>query len=174
MKKIILLIIGFIFTQNLELDSINSYIKYIGKHPFHEWEGISTNINCLLECNNNKCSIKVSCPLESFNSGNDNRDSNMLYYTESILYPNVTFTSNIFKLNEGINQINIDGILNFHGIEKKIDSKISIIKEGLKLLGSTKFQLSLNDYNIKRPKLLFLSISDTITLDIKLKFIYKE
>ena len=174
MNKILFLFISIIFSQNFGFDNLNSHIKYFGEHPLHNWIGISENIFCSLNCNNNECYINISCPLESFNSGNDNRDSNMLYYTESLIFPNVTFKSNKFILNNFNDQFKIYGILNFHGIDKNINSNINIINKDNYLIGSTQFKLSLNDFNIDHPKLLFFSISDTITLDINLKFLKKD
>ena len=98
MKKLtVILFLSIIYSTDWGIDTTYSYIKYKGEHTFHSWQGISKNIDFNLECNDeNICTLEVSTSLENFDSGNDSRDSNMLYYTESLLYPIVTFYSEEF------------------------------------------------------------------------------
>ena len=89
---LILMLSSFIFSQSWVIDSSESYIKYTGTHRLHQWEGESKDVTFSLDCKN-QCRLAVSVPLETLDSGNDSRDSNMLYYTESLLFPEVSFAA---------------------------------------------------------------------------------
>ena len=162
---------SFILSQSWEIDTTYSYIKYLGDHRLHSWEGISKDINFRLDCNE-RCNLSISVPLESLDSGNDSRDSNMLYYTESLLYPEVTFRSNDFIFNDGFDSsIDIDGFIRFHGIERKIPVKISLSNQNNELWGICDFNISLDSFNVERPSLLMMKISDEIKIETKFKLL---
>ena len=86
----------------LNLDAEKSYVTYKGSHPAHSWEGTSKEIISSLSCSDTdasqECVLEIEIPIESFDSRNENRDSNMFYYTESLKYPTVKFVSKPFIL----------------------------------------------------------------------------
>tara|TARA_B100001250_G_C19629524_1_gene713126 strand:+ start:388 stop:915 length:528 start_codon:yes stop_codon:yes gene_type:complete len=169
MKKLFfLLLFNFLIPNNLILDLDDSYIRYYGNHPLHSWVGESEDFIFELNNNNDKFSIFISAKVNSFDSKNENRDSNMLYYLESFKYPDVTFKSNHINF-DTLNQINmINGILNFHGIEKNITINIDLNENQSDLIGKCFFDINLNDYNIERPKLLMLPIDNKIKLEAQI------
>ena len=120
MKKILLLVfLNLLISNELFLDLEGSYIKYYGSHPLHSWVGESKNFIFEINNKNEKNSIFISVKLNSFDSNNENRDSNMLYYTESLRYPNVTFKSNQINF-ETLNQItSINGMKWFKKLKPK-------------------------------------------------------
>ena len=165
MKKILLLfLLNFLISNELTFNSKKSFIKYTGYHPLHSWEGFSKDIEFRLNQNNNTFSIYISTRLDSFNSNNENRDSNMLFYTESLKFPKVTFISENIEYKNLENLNLIKGTLYFHGVEKSIIAKVKIIEKQSTILGECNFQIKLSDFNIERPKLLMLSIKDNIDL----------
>jgi len=168
-KLFLFLLINFLLSDEFNFNSENSYIKYIGQHPLHSWIGISNNFEFNLNLNENTFSIYISARLDSFDSNNENRDSNMLYYTESLKYPNVTFKSDLIKYTK-LKRINIiKGTLNFHGIEKQIIAKVEILENNSTFIGKCNFKIKLSDFNIERPKLLMLSIENIIELETKIE-----
>ena len=155
----------------------DSFIIYEGSHPAHKWEGLSNDIRGGIVCVDNECIIQVIIPLESFDSGNSGRDSNMLFSTESHKYPyvkyysepflieiinNTKWPSGVFPGNE--KSMDLSGYIEFHGVKKKIQSDITINYQDSVLLGVSDFYISLDDYRIKKPQLLFIPISDQIRL----------
>ena len=177
MKKIIVsILINILFSSQWGIDTTYSYILYKGSHPLHDWEGISKNIDFILSCNdNNACNLTVSTNLESLNSGNDSRDSNMLWYTESFKYPKVSFQSNNFKFYDDFDtSIEVYGDINFHGVTKSVPINIKLYKENQSLWGICNFNIDLNDYNIDRPSLLMMKISSLIKIESKLKIVSIE
>ena len=149
-----------------------STISYVGSHPAHDWTGISNNLKGGIVCDDNsfnQCFIKIVVPLKSFDSKNSGRDSNMLLYTESNKYPYVKFISDQFSVANLLTQdFRLYGELDFHGIKKKISTNVTLSIQEDMVLGTADLVLSLEDYNIDRPELLFIPISDEIKISCKL------
>ena len=175
MKTLLLIsLFAIAYSTDWGIDTTYSYIKYKGNHTFHSWEGISKDIDFNLECDEkNLCTLKVTTPLEKFDSGNDSRDSNMLYYTESLLYSIVTFQSDGFILPENLNgDINITGSINFHGISNTIPVKITLKNNGQdEIWGSSSFNFWLDSFNVEKPSLLLIQISDLIEIEALFKIV---
>ena len=154
-----------LFGQTFEVSKA-SKITYYGSHYAHDWQGHSSGISgrILYDADDqtaNSCSLRVD--LTTFDSGNSNRDSNMLTYLNAFQYPDIMFVSNEISV-EGINAF-IKGQLTFHGITKDLNLKADIsFTNGFNAEGS--FTILLSDYEVERPALLFKKIAD----EIKLKF----
>ena len=93
----IIFLANFIFCNSWTIDTSYSFINYEGNHPFHTWNGKTNDIDFNINCEKEECQISVSTKLESFDSNNDSRDSNMLYYTESLLFPFIEIKTKYFK-----------------------------------------------------------------------------
>ena len=169
---IITLAFNFLYSQGWEIDTTSSFIKYTGNHTLHTWEGVSNNINFSIDCIDDNCKLYVSTPLEDLDSGNDSRDSNMLYYSESLLYPTVSFSSDYFTFTgEFDSSIDLEGTLDFHGIKNQIPITINLFKEKKSYWGSCEFNFSLDSFNVERPSLLMIKISDLINIKVKFHLI---
>ena len=154
-----------LFGQTFELSN-SSKITYYGSHFTSDWQGHSSGfrgriIYDAVNQTTNSCSLRVD--LATFDSGNSNRDSNMLTYLDVFQYPDVMFISNEIFV-EGINA-SIKGKLTFHGITKDINLTADIsFNDGFNAEGS--FIILLSEYEVERPVLLFKKIAD----EMKLKF----
>jgi len=154
-----------LFGQTFEVSN-SSKITYYGSHFTSDWQGHSSGLRgrIIYDAVNqttNSCSLRVD--LATFDSGNSNRDSNMLTYLDVFQYPEVMFVSNEIII-EGINAF-IKGKLTFHGITKDINLTADIsFNDGFNAEGS--FIILLSEYEVERPVLLFKKIAD----EMKLKF----
>jgi len=154
-----------LFGQTFEV-SKSSKITYYGSHFTSDWQGHSSGFSgrIVYDAVNqtaNSCSLRVD--LATFDSGNSNRDSNMLTYLDAFQYPDIMFVSNEISV-EGINA-SIKGQLTFHGITRDINLTADIsFTDGFNAEGS--FTILLSDYEVERPALLFKKIADKM----KLKF----
>ncbi len=154
-----------LFGQTFEVNK-SSKITYYGSHYTSDWQGHSSGVSGRIVFNAvnqiaNSCSLRVD--LTTFDSGNSNRDSNMLTYLDVFQYSDVLFVSNEISV-EGINA-SIKGQLTFHGITKYLNLKADIsFTDGFNAEGS--FTILLSDYEVERPALLFKKIAD----EMKLKF----
>ena len=154
-----------LFGQTFEVSKA-SKITYYGSHYAHDWQGHSTGISGRIiydadDQTANSCSLRVN--LATFDSGNSNRDSNMLTYLNAFQYPDVMFVSNEISV-KGMNAF-IKGKLTFHGKTKDINLTADIsFNDVFNAEGS--FIILLSEYEVERPALLFKKIAD----ELKLKF----
>ena len=168
-KLIIVLFFQVAFAQGVPvtIDADQSFISYDGRHPAHNWTGVSKEIkgSFIFDKDNPTASnVDIFVPVFSFDSKNSNRDSNMLDVIEDYFYPTVSFTSSgIIKQQ---NQYYIKGLLFFHGIKKEITIPVNFTLDDKKIKVDADFSISLTDYKIKRPSLLTIKMKD----DIAIKF----
>ena len=151
------------------VDSDKSIINYTGKHFLHKWSAENKNISGLIQIENEAISnIGVVAKVSDFRSGNSNLDSNSLRVLDALQFPNVIFKST--SINQENGQIKIDGIMNFHGIEKdiSISAKLVQLEESIQLSG--KFSVYLTEFLIDRPSLLTMKVDDEINLEFELYF----
>ena len=153
-----------LFGQAFEV-SKSSKITYYGSHFTSDWQGHSSGfrgriIYDAVNQTTNSCSLRVD--LTTFDSGNSNRDSNMLTYLDVFQHPDVMFVSNEIFV-EGINA-SIKGKLTFHGITKDINLTADIsFNDGFNAEGS--FIILLSEYEVERPVLLFIKVADEMKLE---------
>ncbi|KAK3582323.1 hypothetical protein CHS0354_023864 [Potamilus streckersoni] len=151
----------------LDLDRSVSEIKYVLSHPFHKTEAISKNFDCFVTLSDStKMLTKVffSVLLDSFDSGNENRDSHMLELTESLLYPKAVFESKQIETKDSVHSV--QGALQFHGVSKLITLQVvskNISPTLIRFKGKTSIKLA--DFKIERPKHYEVETSDFIPLN---------
>ena len=154
---------------SVTIDLEESFISYDGKHPAHNWTGISKEIKGSFIFDKDDpilSSVDLYVPVFSFDSKNSNRDSNMLDVIEDYFYPVVSFSSSSITKKE--NQYYINGILFFHGIKKEMMIPVNLNIDNQKIIVDADFTISLSDYKIKRPSLLTIKMKDNITLRLYL------
>ena len=167
MKLLVLsFIISISFSQNQDFSL--SEIKYFGSHAMHNWSGTSTQAKTSVSYNDSKenGSVIVRVRLDSFDSKLYSRDSNMLYYTDAIEFPEVVFKSTQAKVVN--DSIYIEGNLTFHGITKKVKTSAFIKLDEYPSVNGT-FDINLSDFNVQRPSLMFIKIKDRIRIDYSFK-----
>ncbi len=153
-------------------DKSVSTITYEMKHPMHDWEAVCKDVNAIVVYNKTTKGIEqvaVSLKVQSFDSGNPNRDSHALEVLEALKYPKVTFAST--KIKAVAEMLTVEGNLTFHGITKAVT--IVATREDFvnKLVFDGKFDVSLTDYKVERPSLFGMKTDDI--LHFQFKFIYK-
>jgi len=168
-KLIIILFFQVAFAQGVPvtIDVDQSFISYDGRHPAHNWTGVSKEIkgSFIFDKDNPTASnVDLFVPVFSFDSKNSNRDSNMLDVIEDYFYPTVSFTSSEIIKQE--NQYYIKGLLFFHGIKKEITIPVNFTLDDKKIKVDADFSISLTDYKIKRPSLLTIKMKDDITIKL--------
>ena len=154
------------FSQNLDLSS--SEIKYYGYHVMHNWTGTSTQARSQIfyDDASKTGSVTIRVRLDSFDSKLSSRDSNMLYYTDALDFPEVVFKST--QANVDRDSVFIEGDLTFHGITKKIKTSAYIqLDKNPTVNGS--FRIKLSDFNVRRPSLMFIQIKDEVRIDYLFK-----
>ena len=132
---ILLLTSSNLISQEIKkIDSERSSISYTGKHFLHKWSAVNKNISGLIQIEDESISnIGIVAKVSDFKSGNSSLDSNSFRVLDALQFPNVIFKST--SVSKEKEQILIEGVMNFHGIEKdfkilaeviKIDDKINL------------------------------------------------
>ena len=134
----------------------------------HNWSGTSTQAKTSVSYDGSKenGSVIVKVRLDSFDSKLYSRDSNMLYYTDAIEFPEVVFKSTQAKVVN--DSIYIEGNLTFHGITKKVKTSAFIKLDEYPSVNGT-FDINLSDFDVQRPSLMFIKIKDRIRIDYSFK-----
>ena len=171
MKKLIfILLFQFLYAQSLvDFDLSKSFISYDGKHPAHNWTGVSKDIQGTFEINKQdltQSKVDLFVPVFSFDSKNANRDSNMLDVVEEYYYPFVRFTSS--KINKTENGFKVNGNLSFHGIIKELTIPVNLEEDNQTVIVTSDFSIMLSDFKIKRPALLTIKIRNQVDLKVYL------
>ena len=169
MKKLVyILFFQYLFAQSIiNFDLNESFISYDGKHPAHNWTGISKEIQGTFELNKEdltQSKVDLFVPVFSFDSKNANRDSNMLDVVEEYYFPYVRFVSSkIEKVDDGFNVV---GNLSFHGITKEFTIPVSLIQDDKRIVVESDFSIMLTDFKIRRPSLLTIKIRNQIDIKV--------
>jgi polyisoprenoid-binding protein YceI len=157
--------------QKYEASKNESFITYKLTHPLHEVEGISKESLCLIYADTKTKEIKnvlVKVAVASFNSGNSNRDSHAMEVIDAISNPNASFLSAGVEQNG--DSIKVYGQLTFHGIKKDLVINGTTNWSDDKLIVNGEFDISLTEFKVERPSLLFLPVNDTLKFTIKQVF----
>ena len=62
----------------------------------------------------------------------------------------------------------LSAVLNINGVKNKILIPINYTLKDFQFTAKSLFQISLDDFNIKRPSLLFVPISNNIDIEVNL------
>ena len=83
-------------------------------------------------------------------------------------FPNIIFKSISIESQNGLS--NIEGLIEFHGIEKNIDVNVELTKIDNTTQINGEFTLNLSDFSIDRPSLLLRKIDNEIKIGFILFF----
>lgn len=157
--------------RKIAADKANSSISYSMTHPMHDWEGVSKDVNCVIVYNDETKQIEqvaAALKVDSFDSGNSNRDSHAIEAMEGLKFPKVSFSSSNVK-QDGAN-ITAIGNLTFHGIAKPITIKGTAKETGGKLVIDADFNFQLTDFKVERPSLFGVKTDDLVKMKLKVVF----
>lgn len=157
------------------VDAARSTLAYTGHHPAHSWTGTSREVSGALTLDPGapaQARIEVRVPVQSFDSGNATRDAKMLRLVEAASYPAVTFVSEAVvveawtKTETGYaGAWRVRGRLTFHGQTHPVEIPATVRIEGGQLKAEGTFSVSLKQFQIDRPRLLFVPVKEFIDLE---------
>ena len=157
--------------KTAKADKAKSTIEYHMVHPMHSWDGISKEVEGVIQyeaSTNLITKVAILAKVASFDSKNSNRDSHMLELTEAIKYPNVSFVSSSVKDNG--TSVEVAGTITFHGVSKQISftAKEEFINQHKIVSGN--FILLLEDFKIERPSMMMLKTENEFKLSFSVDF----
>lgn len=147
----------------LKADQSQSFITYKLTHPLHEVESTSKKAICYIDADTASKEIKdvaVQVYVNTFDSGNSNRDSHAMEVIDALKYPYARFVSS--SVRQKGDSLYATGKLFFHGVTKEITVKALSKWSNGKLEVDGGFNISLTAFRIKRPSLLLIPVNDTL------------
>ena len=159
------------FFQSPTYETSASSVKYSMVHKLHSWEGVSKELKVATKWNEQKNEIEqisIVVNVATFNSGLSSRDSHMMEVLDGLTYPRIIFSSSSVQYTpEGIL---VKGKLQFHGVERMIETKVKLEKQNRKLVFSGSLPVLLEDYKVERPGLLFVKVDNLVKIDFQLVY----
>ena len=166
MRIIFYIICSSLIFGNYSVIQSGSKVEYFGSHPTHGFSGYSSSITLIADCNEGAsvCDLQFSIPIISLNSGNDNRDSNMLNYLKAFSYPEIKLNVSDFLIKDYDGDF-ISCELNISGITQQIEIPLTLLKKNKNQhRAQSSFAISLDQFGIDIPKLLFIPIDSNIKI----------
>lgn len=161
----------------LSVDPAASSITYHMVHKLHKFAAVTNKIEGKVHIlHTGAAQVAVRARVESFDSGNSNRDAHMKEATEAARFPMVefkgvcegcatptTFPSTVART--------IKGELSFHGVKKVLELTTKLTYESDRRIHATaQLTASLDEFKVERPSLLFAKVDDSLKLDVDLVF----
>lgn len=160
------------------LDTPASTLAYTGSHPAHDWTGTSRQVTGTVRVDPAQpagAQVEITAPVESFDSGNGSRDSNMLDVVEVEDYPDVRFVSSGLAIEtwrataDGYaGRWRVRGQLTFHGQTRAVEIPVDVLVAGTRLEAKAQFPVSLSEFGVRRPRLMFIPVRDEIQMEARL------
>lgn len=161
----------------LAVDKGQSSVTYKLVHKFHTVAGVSKQVEGKARIlPDGKVQVMVQAPVESFDSGNSNRDAHMKETVGAAANPQVS----IKALGEGVTvpttfpatlDKTFKGELSFHGAKNTVEIPVRITFDSATQATVTgQFQISLEAYKVERPSLMLVKVDDALKLEFKLVF----
>ena len=152
-------------SDQLRLNTNESYIKYEGDHLLHSWEGTNDKVNGLAVLDANSKTLEklaILLYVRDFNSQNSGRDAHALEVLEALKYPEIKFYSESIKIED--ENLIINGIFDFHGKQIKKTFSASYKNQDSKWIIFGEFQLTPTDFNINLPSFLSIKMEDLLVI----------
>lgn len=170
---VIALNVCLLHSQNLVLQSnkAKTKINYELRHPAHDVRAYSNELEVKIEYNkttNTIINAIAQVPVKSFDSHNSNRDSHAMELIEAVKYPYARFRST--KIVDGGDSLTVYGNLTFHGVTKNITIIGSKKVWSNRLVVTGKFAISLDAFQVERPKLLFVPTEEYLRFEFTSEF----
>jgi polyisoprenoid-binding protein YceI len=159
------------FFQNPTFETTASSVTYSMVHKLHSWEGVSKDLKVATKWNEQKNEIEqisIVVNVATFNSGLSSRDSHMMEVLDGLTYPRIIFSSsNVQYTPDGIL---VKGKLQFHGVERMIETKVKLEKINRKWMFTGSLPVLLEDYKVERPGLLFVKVDNLVKINFQVGY----
>jgi hypothetical protein len=181
MKKIIflsLILFCTCFAKAQLYSSKEGIVSFFSEAPLENIDATNKNVSSFLNLTTDE--VLFLLPIRGFKFDKDLMEEHFNEkYMESDKYPNATFKG---KINEkgvigkpGIHNITVTGKLTIHGVEKEITVPGVVITAEDTIKVRCLFNISLKDYKVAIPKLVFQNIAETVAVKVNAAYtIYRK
>ncbi len=174
-KKYILFILVCLFSLNVNAQlyiTKTGFTGFYSKTPMEDIKAENSQVVAIVDIE--KKTLACSMLLKSFTFRKQLMQEHFNEnYVESDKYPKAifkgNFTGNIDVDNPQPNAVQVNGTISLHGVDKEVLIPATIEMKNGVLIGSAKFQLVPQDFNIKIPSLVSDKIAKLIDVEIKIE-----
>jgi polyisoprenoid-binding protein YceI len=162
--------------QVLVLDPATSAVRFHVNHKLHQVDGVSKSAEgkAVLDADGTVRTM-VRIPVQSFDSGDSNRDSHMLETLQAGKFPSVVFkgVGKVSGAAPGGPPVNLTlkGELDFHGVKRAVEVPVTVAfaRDGSARVQG-KLTVSLEAHQVERPSMFTIKLDDdcAIAFDLKL------
>jgi polyisoprenoid-binding protein YceI len=159
----------------LAVEPSASTISFHANHTLHKVDGVSKAVEgkAILEPDG-KVRTMVRIAVQSFASGDSNRDSHMLETLEAGKFPFVVFKGVGTAAQQGPGakplDVTLRGELDFHGVKQAVEVPVKVLfaPDGSARVRG-RLVVSLEAHRIERPSLLMVKLDDACAIEFDLK-----
>ena len=162
-----LLLFSFSFSQTTFVTKSN--ISFFSSAPLEDISAVSNKLEGVVDFSSGEFFFRIPINTFIFPSSLMQKHFNEKYM-ETEKYALSTFSGSfsdtINPIQNQINTVNAKGVLSMHGVNQNvnINTTIKINNDNIKFISS--FYVALEDFNIKKPKIVRLNIADTILVNV--------
>ena len=162
---------------DFQVDTKASTLTYHVVHKLHKIDSTSKNVQGRARVMpDGKAQVVVKCSVESFDSGNSNRDAHMKETVQAARYPTVELKATCEGLvlpasYPATMDKTFKAKINFHGTDQTLDVPVKLLFESEKRVkAATTLKLSIESFKIERPSLMFVKVEDQLVIDVAVEF----
>ena len=162
-------IISLSYSKNIYMTR-EGVVEFFSSTPIEDIKAYNKQVSCVLNYETGNFAFQV--PIKGFMFKNalmqEHFNEN---YLESDIYPKSIFKGEIkdwdsTAINDGTLNIKLVGELTIHGVTNKIEQNATIWRKSENLVGKCKFIISLEDYDVKIPKIVRQNIAESIEINV--------
>lgn len=158
-------------------DAKASTLTYHLVHKMHRVDGTSHKVEGKARVTpDGKAQVMLRAPAESFDSGNVNRDAHMKESVEAAKFPFIELKA----LGDGLTppstlpatqKKTFKAQLTFHGVQQVLEVPVELTWDSAqKVRAAASFVISLDQFKIERPSLMFVKVEDELKIDARVTF----
>lgn len=171
MRLIFFLLPLFLLGDNIYITRTGE-IEFYSFTPIEDIKAVNNQVSSIF--NNINGELVFQVPIQSFRFKNalmqEHFNEN---YMETEKYPKAVFKGHIadwddFTLSDSVDSLIVLGELDMHGVTKKVECNGIIKLQNDGIFGESNFDVKLEDFNIRIPKLMIKNIASTISIKVKI------
>lgn len=174
---IVLLLVAFPLLAGADSQWIleKSTLTYHVSHPLHQTEGVSHAARGKGVCHAGQCDFLIAVPVNSFDSGDSNRDLHMLQVTRGAEFPIVSVRTRLPQEAATSAMVHADLEIQFAGQTaefKQVPFQISTQGNETSISGT--IPATLSDFKIPPPSLLAMPVKNEIPVRVEMTWRKQE
>jgi hypothetical protein len=150
---------------------VASRITYHVFHPLHEAEGISRAAKGKGVCHSGQCEFSITVPVNTFDSGDNNRDQHMVQVVRGGQFPLITVRTHLPEDVSALDMIQVDLEVQFAG-QAASYTHVVLHREmtGSETLITGTIPLTLADFKIDPPTLMSIPVKNEIPVRVQMRW----